>query len=447
MSDFKGDDVRDDHNLTPEDLEMLRNLFGIEKEEHSQRLNDLISQLKSEYGYVDKQILIQLLMKEFGVDPNFLDQVQRDIADMSMDHVSHLLATDLHFQTSCPTCFLPKTDLCPHISGEERLEIWLQQGLVPEGLSYLENHTLPELEYLLWGIRFQIINHNFEAIKSLLDKASAIIYGDSNLFNIFRVQVLKIHYLLDQRAYDEALKVADSISPMAEELDMEGDPQITYWMASLSQGMASALLKMGQIQVALDPLLVSTDLFIQNGNQYQVAVSFALISSVMGLLQRREKAEASARRALKLMHELDNEFGLVRVKTFVASGFLALFETEIALDYAMEAVNSALSTGKNTIISALYGLITQIHIVRGDYSSALDVADRCLEFANKQKINELKAIAVALKGDIYTEQRRVKDAIQLYEHAISLLEDGRDDQLILDLDRRIAALEEISYSE
>ena len=96
MSDFKGDDVRDDHNLTPEDLEMLRNLFGIEKEEHSQRLNDLISQLKSEYGYVDKQILIQLLMKEFGVDPNFLDQVQRDIADMSMDHVSHLLATDLH---------------------------------------------------------------------------------------------------------------------------------------------------------------------------------------------------------------------------------------------------------------------------------------------------------------------------------------------------------------
>jgi len=438
------DGDRDDRfSIDPEDLDMLREMFGITTSEQERRFKEVIRDLEETYGFVDKQILVQRLMSEFGIDSEFFDQIQQDMADLNMDHLDHLLDTPLKFDYECNICHRSFTELCEHLQGQDRLEILLQMGEVDKGLALLNKLGLNQLDEILWQIRFLIIDHDMNEIKQLLDEGSQIIYDDNDEYNIFRLQVLKIHYLLDQRQYDEALRVADSISPFADQLENNENPEISYWMASLSQGMASALLKMGQVKVALDPLLVATDIFIEIKNQYQVAVSFALISSVMGILQEGNKAHDAARLALQLMGQLDNDFGLIRVKTFIASGFLSLFETDIAMDYASEALESAIEMEKNTIIAALYGLISQIHLIEHNYNEALVVADKCLEYAEDQNISEIRAIAVSLKGDIEAEQNHIDNAIEYYERAIEMLVDGRDDQIILDLDRRIAELERL----
>ncbi|MDP8221416.1 MAG: sigma 54-interacting transcriptional regulator [Candidatus Stygibacter frigidus] len=167
------------------------------------------------------------------------------------------------------------------------------------------------------------------------------------------------------------------------------------------------------------------------------------IGMIYGMLKQPEKAREYLKLALKHAREVNDAESICKELINLGVSY-SDEDTELALQYYLEALPLAKANGKINVLAALKNNIGGVYEDRGEYDKALEYYRRALEIAEKSKM--LKNLTYFLKhiGTVYYKQKKYEEAL---EYALRSLEETEKNQQIQEIEENYLLLSNICKAQ
>jgi two-component system, NtrC family, response regulator AtoC len=156
---------------------------------------------------------------------------------------------------------------------------------------------------------------------------------------------------------------------------------------------------------------------------------FEQIGMIYSMLKQLEKAREYLKLALNKAREIDDADSICQELINLGVSY-SDEDTELTLQYYMEALPLAQANGKMNVLAALKNNIGGVYEDRGEYDTALEYYHKALELVEKCQM--LKNLSYFLKhvGTVYFKQKKYEDALEYSLRSLQEAEKNQQNQEI-----------------